>query len=133
MSTIVLRKLTILLVFVFYSLASFGVSLNFFYCCGKLKTISLKPAASETEDCPVQKGKNCCEHKKVEARVSVDQQTNGSPVLVLAQPGGFFVTPPALFGNIPEPVFTILLIRPPADPPERQPEDCSLLFRVFRI
>ncbi|MBZ4191871.1 hypothetical protein [Niabella beijingensis] len=128
-----LRKLTILLVFVFYSLASFGVSLNFFYCCGKLKEVSLKPQSSETKDCPVKKGKNCCENKTVGAKVSVDQKTNGSPVLVLAQPAGISITPPSLFGNVPERPFITFLTGPVADPPESQPEARSILFSVFRI
>ncbi|MCF3108037.1 hypothetical protein LL912_04525 [Niabella sp. CC-SYL272] len=133
MSTIVFRKLTILLVFVFYSLASFGVSLNFFYCCGKLKSVSLKAHASETKDCPVQKGKNCCENKIVDAKVSIDQKANGAPVLAMVPPGTFFVTPPALFGNTPELPFATFLPRPPADPPEPGREDRSILFSVFRI
>jgi len=128
-----LRKLTILLLFVFYSLASFGVSLNFFYCCGKLKEVSLKQHSPETKDCPVKKGKNCCENKTADAKVSVDQKTNGTAAPVLAAPGSFFVTPPALFGNIPEPIFTTTLIRPPADPPEPRLEDRSILFSIFRI
>lgn len=131
--TTVLRKLTILLVFVFYSLTSFGISLHFFYCCGKLKSVSLTAHVSENKDCPVQKGKNCCENKTVDAKVSIDQKTTGTPVLALAQPGAFFVTPPALFGNIPEPPFTYFLPRPPAGSPDSQPEDRSVLYAVFRI
>jgi len=129
----VLRKLTILLVFVFYALASFGISLHFFYCCGKLKSVSLTSHVSETKDCPVQKGKNCCENKTVDAKVSIDQKTNGASVLALAQPGAFFVTPPALFGNIPELPFAASLPRPPAGPPEPQQEDRSIFLGVFRI
>lgn len=81
----------------------------------------------------MQKGKNCCEHKTVEARVSIDQKINASPVLTLAQPGSFFVTPPALFGNAPELPFTVFLIRPSTGPPEPPVEDRSILFSVFRI
>ncbi|SDD63152.1 hypothetical protein SAMN04487894_11168 [Niabella drilacis] len=128
-----LRKLTILLLLVFYSLASFGVSLNFFYCCGKLKSVSLTSHIPETKDCPVQKGKNCCENKTVGTSVSTDQKTSGSPVLALTQPGGIFITPPALFGNQPASTVMSVLALPPADPPEQRPRERSILFSVFRI
>jgi len=56
-----------------YSIASFGVSLNYFYCCGKLKTVSLA-LKTEDRDCKGKAKKGCCDNKTVTIKLKVDQQ-----------------------------------------------------------
>ena len=59
-----------------YSIASFGVSLNYFYCCGKLKTISFAEK-SIAKACKGSKKKNCCRTEKVTVKLKTDQKASG--------------------------------------------------------
>lgn len=128
-----LKKLTIVLLLAFYSMASFGVSVNFFYCCGKLKNISLKAHTAAVKDCPVKKGKNCCENKMLETKIAADQKNNGfSPVSLIA-PTDFSTTPPPLFGCVEEPVPVYFSDAVDEGPPGIITEKKSVLFGVFRI
>ncbi|MFT3903100.1 MAG: hypothetical protein QM727_07995 [Niabella sp.] len=62
-----------------YGFASFGISLNYFYCCGNLKTVSLSVASQQEQDnCPMKGKKGCCEHKTVSHKISVDQNANAA-------------------------------------------------------
>jgi len=58
-----------------YGLASFGVSLNYFYCCGSLETVAISnQKVQEAQDhCPMKGEKGCCENKVVSHKISVDQ------------------------------------------------------------
>ena len=69
------KKLTIIAILVFYSLAAFGVSLNYFYCCGKLKEVSVKLNPPVNHNCPMkgEGGKDCCKNEKVDLKISADQ------------------------------------------------------------
>lgn len=52
-----------------------GVSLNYFYCCGKLKTISFKIEKKKNKVCKKKSGKKCCENKTVTVKLKTDQKT----------------------------------------------------------
>ena len=71
-----MKKIAVLLILMVYSLASLGISLNYFYCCGKLKEVTIIIAPPHTKDCKSGKGKKCCENKTVSHKISVDQKSN---------------------------------------------------------
>ena len=68
-----MKKFAIILILICYTTASFGVSLNYFYCCGKLKTISI---ATKTKDksCKGNLKKDCCKNQKVKVKLKSDQK-----------------------------------------------------------
>lgn len=58
-----------------YGFAAFGVSLNYFYCCGKLKEVSLK-LHPPVDGCKMNGKKDCCKNKTVSVKLNTDQQHN---------------------------------------------------------
>jgi hypothetical protein len=68
------KKFIISVMFMIYGLASFGVSLNYFYCCGKLKKITVKSTHFANHKCPMKNGKDCCRNKTVTFKIIADQQ-----------------------------------------------------------
>jgi len=74
-----LKRILVLLIFSFYSIASLGVSVNHFYCCGKLKEVSL--AANVGAKCfGEQSAKGCCENKTVTVKLKADQKSNSQSI-----------------------------------------------------
>jgi hypothetical protein len=71
---VAVKKFLVILILVSYSIASFGVSLNYFYCCGKLKTISFV-AKGNSKTCKGNKGKGCCKNEKVTVKLKTDHKT----------------------------------------------------------
>ncbi|MFZ1528291.1 MAG: hypothetical protein WAT19_06115 [Ferruginibacter sp.] len=67
-----LKKLFLIALIISYGLSSFGVSLNYFYCCGKLKSVTLKTQTNPR--CSPKKKKGCCENKKVSLKLGIDQK-----------------------------------------------------------
>lgn len=59
-----MKKVALILLIGIYSLSSFGFSINGFYCCGSLKTISVS-LSTETKDNCIKGGnsKGCCKTK----------------------------------------------------------------------
>ena len=90
-----LKKLAILSLVMFYSFASFGLSVNLFYCCGELEEVSIQVSPQQDEECNMHK--NCCEDKEVEVKVPETQWNHGLEVLNLQHPGFLAITPPAFF------------------------------------
>ncbi len=75
------KKFSIIVVLFFYSLTSFGVSVNYFYCCGKLKEVSIKLDQPPVhEKCPMKGDKDCCKNKTVELKLT-SQQEASQPIL----------------------------------------------------
>ena len=59
-----MKRTAVILLVTLYSLSTFGVNLKEFYCCGKLKSVSLALSAEKTNKCS--KGENdeaCCKTK----------------------------------------------------------------------
>ncbi|MER3470932.1 MAG: hypothetical protein C4330_06235 [Chitinophagaceae bacterium] len=59
-----------------YGLSSSGTTVQFHYCCGKLKKIEFKPVEQTACKHGMHKMKNkkCCENKAVELKVKGDQK-----------------------------------------------------------
>jgi len=67
------KKALLFAVLVFYTLSSMGVSLNYFYCCGKLKSITVKVNTEDQGKCHKKDHKRCCDHVTVDLKLNVDQ------------------------------------------------------------
>jgi len=89
------KKFIAILLLVCYSFSTLGPSVNFFYCCGILKSVSLKEQSKncskqvvkpKTSSCCKSKKqasfpilgetfkKNCCQNKLVNFNLNIDQQ-----------------------------------------------------------
>ncbi|MBS4043372.1 MAG: hypothetical protein KGZ59_06105 [Chitinophagaceae bacterium] len=67
-----MKKIILILLVFCYATTSFGVSLNLFFCCGKLKTISVVTQANHDKVC--KKSKECCKYQVIDLKVDVDQK-----------------------------------------------------------
>ena len=68
-----------------YGLSSTGMTVNFHYCCGKLKKVEF---SSKQVECGMKmkhsSSKKCCDNKQVELKVKADQKiTEGAKSAVL--------------------------------------------------
>ena len=74
-----LKKLAVILLLMVYGLSSSGMTIQFHYCCGKLKSIKLSPAGEK--QCGMKHSmskmlnKPCCNDKQVELKLKGDQRT----------------------------------------------------------
>ena len=126
-----MKKVLVVAILISYSIASFGVSINYFYCCGKLKTVSLTTkTGEETYKSKSTNGyaRNLTVTIKIMADQKIDNQTtyhfaaSTSPFILHSD--NYNILNIASSGNINQ-----LYKRPPPDNlPSRQ-----LLYFVFRI
>lgn len=72
----VVKRILAILVLMCYSFASMGVSLNYFYCCGKLKSITFSIDPNAGRNCKGTKNRKCCKNEKVTVKLSIDQKHN---------------------------------------------------------
>jgi hypothetical protein len=115
-----------------YGTSSFGMTLHFHYCCGKLKKIDLTPP--EYKKCGSAKhhdmgGKPCCDSKQVSIKIKSDQNPSkglqASFISVAVKPvqPDFFVSNPVENKKLLPEVF--------APPPLEK--DFNHLFCIYRI
>ena len=72
-----MKKFLVFVLLMAYTVASAGVSLNYFYCCGKLKSVSLTPRNESPKKCGRMTGsskRKCCENKVVRLQLKTDQK-----------------------------------------------------------
>ena len=78
-----LKKLSLILLLIVYSLSSTGMTVNFHYCCGKLKKVEFSSAQVE---CGMKvkhnSSKKCCDNKQLDLKVKDDQKITESGTLV---------------------------------------------------
>jgi len=79
------KRILIIAILISYSVASFGISLNYFYCCGKLKKVSLA-VKTEPENCSDKSKKGCCDNKTVTIKLKIDQNQNEQTAYHFAAP-----------------------------------------------
>jgi hypothetical protein len=125
------KKILIFVTLISYSIASLGVSLNYFYCCGKLKSVSVKVNTEEKAE-KGKSSKGCCDNKTVIVKLKVDQKESDkldyqfaaplSPVILYAD--NYILSSPATNCKV-NPLYK----RPP---PLNLPS-INILFCVFRI
>lgn len=125
------KRILVILILISYSIASFGVSLNYFYCCGKLKSVSLV-TDTDKEDCKTKSSKGCCDNKTVTLKLKTDQKSSDQSIIHFAAPlsPGILHTDNYTFLNIANNgKINPLYKRPPPDLlPSRQ-----VLYCIFRI
>jgi hypothetical protein len=73
-----MKKLLIILLLVVYGSSSFGMTLNFHYCCGRLDKIDFTAAA--VNDCgksqdPAMGSAPCCDNKTISLKITSEQET----------------------------------------------------------
>lgn len=73
-----LKKLAVIVLLMVYGLSSSGMTIQFHYCCGKLKSIQLSPVSEKK--CGMKHSmkmlsKPCCNDKQVELKLKGDQKT----------------------------------------------------------
>jgi hypothetical protein len=125
------KRILVIAILICYSIASFGVSVNYFYCCGKLKSVSLVDKSAE-QNCKGKKKKSCCKNKTVRIQLKADQKQNTQTNYEIVAPFAVAILPEYGFA-ISNPVVTYqqpsLYKRPPPNIiPSR-----NILFCVFRI
>lgn len=69
-----MKRLLLITILISYSIASFGVSLNYFYCCGKLKEVTWV-AKTFDKNCKGNRKKGCCKNEVVTVKLKTDQKT----------------------------------------------------------
>ncbi|MEO5943882.1 MAG: hypothetical protein ABIP30_02680 [Ferruginibacter sp.] len=67
-----MKRFSILAILIFYAISSFGISVNYFYCCGKLKSVSL--SAELAPQCNMPASKKCCKNKTIVLKINNDQK-----------------------------------------------------------
>lgn len=70
------KKLAILLILLVYGVSSFGISVHFHYCCGKLKDVNIITVANS---CGMDHKKGdlpCCDDKEVSLQIKSDQHAS---------------------------------------------------------
>lgn len=68
------KKIFLSILIICYCISSYGVSINYFYCCGKLKTISLNQIPQKSTSCKANMGKDCCKYEKKLIKLKIDQK-----------------------------------------------------------
>ena len=126
-----MKRIVVILFLISYSIASFGVSLNYFYCCGKLKTVSFAvntaPNNGETKS-----KKGCCDHRTVIYKLKTDQKNTESASYDFNAPLSVFTVHQFNYHGadlFPAQNVTPLYKRPPPfELPSRK-----ILYCIFRI
>lgn len=80
-----MKRILVIAILISYSIASFGVNLNYFYCCGKLKTVSLAVNAEPKNNTDKSK-KGCCDNKTVTLKLKTDQKNSEQAAFHLDAP-----------------------------------------------
>ncbi|MEI7471728.1 MAG: hypothetical protein WCJ85_05680 [Chitinophagaceae bacterium] len=127
-----MKKGLLILVLCCYALASFGVSLNYFYCCGKLKSVSLTPTTKKQKCCKTMAKKGCCNNKTITYKLSIDQKDHSQMAYHFESPMSNLDLPDQLY-NLPSSSTIISKNSIDKRPPPNTAIDRSVLYCVFRI
>lgn len=90
-----MKRLSILAMLIFYTVASFGISVDYINCCGKLKAVSLSAELAPQGIMP--DSKKCCKSKKIVLKINNDQKIINQVLLEA----------PVAFAVIPSPSFPV--------------------------
>ena len=92
-----MKKIAAILLILVYSMSTFGVTLKEFYCCGKLKSVSIAIADIEKSKCnkASDKEEGCCKTKYQYFKVKDNHLTTANVTAPLKYNTDlYFVTPP---------------------------------------
>ena len=86
-----MKNLSVILLLLVYSLSSTGMTVNFHYCCGKLKKVEF---SSTQIACGMKtkhsSSKKCCDNKQLELKVKADQKITESAGTNISKVFSFF-------------------------------------------
>lgn len=123
-----MKKTGIILLLCIYALSTFGVSINHFYCCGKLKSIYLTLHEDNKTECDK---KGCCKTEHTFLKIN-DSHASAD---VVACPPLYFTT--AYINNgflYAAPLFTaVYSVHDSNAPPISQPVPYYKLHCLYRI
>ena len=126
-----MKKIVTILVLVCYSIASFGVSVNYFYCGSKLETVSFI-VEKKCSKCKCDANKGCCKTQKKIVKLKTDQKSNSSQVYQFDAPISTttihycnYVFANAVEGSIEKQFYQL--------PPPKLSFKRNILFCVYRI
>jgi len=147
------KKFIAIILLVCYSFSTLGLSVNFFYCCGILKSVSLK---EQNKSCPApvakpQKSscckskekasfpvsgetfkKNCCQNKLLSFNLDIDQQDQKT--ISVNPVNKIFALLPSIFLPLEATSFTASLIASTyTSPPKPFAQGKNIFICVFRI
>jgi hypothetical protein len=124
------KKLVAIVLLLVYGLSSSGMTIQFHYCCGKLKNIKLSPVT--VKPCGMKHAfskKPCCDDRQVELKLKADQKAEQATKFVFSVPtvskqeAGVFILHPMVRKTILPEIF--------APPPLKAP--LYILHSVYRI
>jgi hypothetical protein len=81
-----MKKVFTILLFLVYSIATFGIGLKGHYCCGKLKSVTVAIIFTENHKCSKSDENNGCCQSKVQLTKINDDQITVAEVQVPAKP-----------------------------------------------
>ncbi len=128
-----MKRIFLLALTTVYLLSCIGIAVNSFYCCGKLRAVSLSAKTTVFDDCrmPVKKS-GCCRTSSHTFQVK-DHHLSSSSLFTLAAPLVSILPdftlpePPALFP------LSRMTVPPRQPPPDTGDKAIHLLYRNFRI
>lgn len=126
-----MKKIAVILLLLIYTASVYGITINKFYCCGKLASVSLSVSSASKSDCKATSGSDCC--KTVKANFKV-KDNHVSAKTDLALKSSFALITPVL--SIPTSTERITLkevsgYNSQAPPVQRDP--LYILFSNYRI
>ena len=122
-----MKKAGIILLLSIYSLSILGVNLKKFYCCGKLKSVTVtigRETANRTDD-------GCCKTRYQSFKVK-DHHVN-TAVVSLPQKNCIDLLPVLSFFEVQPESLKIDRTNSSHDPPGKQTTPSYILNRIFRI
>jgi recombinational DNA repair protein (RecF pathway) len=125
------KKFLAISLLMIYGLSSFGITVNFHYCCGKLKTVKLSNV--KTKSCGMEKkmaGKSCCGDKTFELKVKTDYNTQSSYTL---SPISSIIIPYSYNNEILNTQYSILNTQYLQPPTLGSPPPLYILHCIYRI
>jgi len=126
-----MKKLFAISLLMIYGLSSFGITVNFHYCCGKLKTVQLSNV--EKKNCGMQKkmaGKMCCGDKTFELKVKSDYNTLACYTLSPISPAILPASYPEQIFNTQYSILNTQYLQPPS---LGSPPPLYILHCIYRI
>lgn len=126
-----MKRILIIAILITYAISSFGVSINYFYCCGKLKTVSFTHDTKE-KNCKSKSGKGCCKNETVIVKLNADQKNSDQTSFQFASAVTATISPATYYdvinlsnaGNV-----NLFYKRPPPDLFTSK----RILYCIFRI
>jgi hypothetical protein len=125
------KRIVVIAILIFYSIASFGVTVNYFYCCGKLKTVSLVDKSTD-QNCKGKMKKSCCKNKTVRIQLKTDQKQSTQTNYEIVAPFAVAILPEYGFA-ISNPIIAYQQPALHKRPPPNSIPSRNILYCVFRI